>query len=439
MQAAHLQSGGLRAALRFVFSSIALTSLLAACGQGGGGPGSPGGPGGPPPVSVAPVTQRSVQEFDEFTARLEATESVDVRSRVAGTLQQVHFREGQRVSKGEVLFTIDPRPFAAEVARAEAQLASARTGVELSRSELVRAEKLVSLNAISAQEIDQLKAAVRNGDASVAAANAALTSARLNLEYSRITAPISGRISRTNVTVGNLVGVSEPVLTSIVSQDKVYAWFDLSEASYLKYAEGIRAGTVPYAKGGANPVLMGLANETGHPHKGALDFVDNRLNPATGSIRARASFDNKDGRFTPGLFSRIKLVGSNAYTATLVPESAISTDQTRKVVMVVGANNIVAPREVKPAALIDGMRVVTGVKAGETIIVDGLQRAFPGAPVTPQMLKVDDKGMPIFPPPQQGGPPGAGGGEKKDGKPGEKKADAAPAGEKNAEKPAEKK
>jgi RND family efflux transporter MFP subunit len=429
MQAAHLQSGGSSAASRFVFSSVLALSLLAGCGQGGAGP---GGPNGPPTVSVAPVTQRTVQEFDEFTARLEATESVEVRSRVAGTLQQVHFREGQRVSKGDVLYTIDPRPFAAEVARAEAQVATARNQFELARSELARADKLVSLNAISAQEIDQLKASVRSNEAGVAAANAALASARLNLEYARITAPISGRISRTSVTTGNLVGVSEPVLTTIVSQDRVYAWFDASEATYLKYARASREGTRQSSRDTANPVFMGLSNEEGYPHKGAMDFVDNRLNPATGSIRGRAVFDNRDGLFTPGLFARIKLIGSGSYSATLVPESAISTDQTRKVVMVVGANNIVAPREVKPGVLIDGMRVVTGVKAGETIIVDGLQRAFPGAPVTPQMLKVDDKGMPIFPPPQQGGPPGADGGEAKDPKKDEKKDDkqTAPAGEK---------
>ncbi|HET7773874.1 MAG TPA: efflux RND transporter periplasmic adaptor subunit [Burkholderiaceae bacterium] len=386
-------------------------------------------------MSVAPVTQRTVQEFDEFTARLEATESVEVRSRVAGTLQQVHFREGQRVSKGDVLYTIDPRPFAAEVARAEAQLATARNQFELSRSELARAEKLVSLNAISAQEIDQLKASVRSNEAGIAAANAALATARLNLEYSRITAPIAGRISRTSVTTGNLVGVSEPVLTTIVSQDKVYAWFDASEATYLKYARANREAARSSSREPAIPVFLGLANEQGYPHKGVLDFVDNRLNPATGSIRARAVFDNKDGLFTPGLFARIKLTGTGSYPATLVPESAISTDQTRKVVMVVGANNIVAPREVKPGVLIDGMRVVTGVKAGENIIVDGLQRAFPGAPVTPQVLKVDDKGMPIFPPPQQGGAPGAGGEPKAENK-AEKKPEqkddkqTAPAGEK---------
>ncbi|MGL4577023.1 MAG: efflux RND transporter periplasmic adaptor subunit [Burkholderiaceae bacterium] len=397
---------------------VSLVTLVAACGQGGAQ--GQGGPGGPPPVSVAPVAQRVVQEFDEFTARLEATETVDVRSRVSGTLERVHFREGQRVKKGDVLFTVDARPFSAEAARLQAQLAAAQTQADLSKSEVTRAEKLLPLQAISQQELDQLKATARNGEASVKAAQAALQSAQLNLGYTRITAPISGRISRANVTAGNLVGVSEPVLTTIVSTDRVYAYFDASEAVYLRYARATREGTRASSRETANPVMMGLSNEEGFPHQGKMDFVDNRLNPATGSMRGRAVFDNKDDLYTPGLFARLKLVGSGSYQATLVPDRAISTDQTRKVVMVVGANNIVEPREVKTGVVIDGMRVVTGVKAGENIIVDGLQRAFPGAPVTPQVLKVDDKGMPIIaPPPPQGGAP-----EKQDDKkPADKPAD----------------
>jgi RND family efflux transporter MFP subunit len=382
---------------------------LMACSPGGAQ--GPGGPGGPPPVSVAPVTQRTVQEFDEFSARLEATDTVDVRSRVAGTLERMHFREGQKVARGDLLFTVDVRPFAAELARTQAQLASARTQAEQSKSEAVRAEKLLPLQAISPQELDQLRAASRNGEASIKAAQAAVQTAQLNVNYARITAPIAGRISRANVSVGNLVSAGDPVLTTIVSMDNVYAYFDASEAAYLKYGRASRAS--PTAS--ASPVLMGLSNEEGFPHQGKMDFVDNRLNPATGSIRGRAVFDNKEGLFTPGLFARLKLIGSESYPATLVPERAIATDQTRKVVMVVGANNIVEPREVKLGTLIDGMRAVTGVKPGENIIVDGMQRAFPGAPVTPQVLKVDDKGMPIIPPPQQGGPPGAAKeGEKKD-------------------------
>ncbi|MDH4059183.1 MAG: efflux RND transporter periplasmic adaptor subunit [Aquincola sp.] len=362
---------------------------------------SQGGPGGPPPVSVAPAVERTLQTSEDFSARIEALETVELRSRVAGTLERVHFREGQRVAKGALLFTIDSRPFAADLERAEAQVAAARTQADLAEAERVRAEKLLPLKAVSQQEMDQLRAAERNAGSTLRAAQAALTTAQLNLGYSRITAPVAGRISSANVTPGNLVGVGDPVLSTVVASDKVYVWFDASEASYLRLRAAIRAGAA------APTVAVGLADEQGHPHKGTVDFVDNRLNPATGSIRVRAVLDNKDGHFTPGLSARVRLASGEAAPATLVPDRAIGTDQTRKVVMVVGANNIVTPREVKLGALADGMRVVTGLKAGELIIVDGLQRAFPGAPVTPTVLKVDDKGMPIVPPPQ---PPG---GEKK--------------------------
>ena len=257
-----------------------------------------------------------------------------------------------------------------------------------------------------------MRAAVRNGETSIQAAQAELNTAKLNLSFTRIASPINGRISRAAVTPGNLVNAGEPVLTTIVSMDRVYAYFDASEATYLKYVRAAKDGTRPSSRDTANAVLMGLSDETGYPHQGSMDFVDNRLNPATGSMRARAVFDNSNAQFTPGLSARIKLIGSGSYEATLVPDRAISTDQTRKIVMVVGANNLVEPREVKPTALIDGMRVVTGVKAGENIIVDGLQRAFPGAPVTPQMMKVDQAGMPIIAAP--GAPP------KEDAKPAEK-------------------
>jgi RND family efflux transporter MFP subunit len=368
--------------------------LLAACGQK---PDGAAGHGGPPPVSVAPATQREVQEFDDFTARLEAPDTVDVRSRVAGTVEAVRFKEGQLVRKGDPLFTIDARAFKADVARAEAQIAAARTQVDLTKAELVRAEKLVSINAISGQEIDQLRAAQRAAEANLKAAEAALAQPRLNVEYANITSPVSGRTSRANVTPGNLVGVGDAVLTTVVSSDKVYAYFDASEATFLKYMRS--------AKPASTLVQMGLSNEQGYPHTGKLDFVDNRLNPATATIRARAVFDNKNGQFTPGLYARVKLGGGSSYQGVVVPDRAITTDQTRKIVLIVGPNNIVQPRPVTPGALIDGMRVVDGVKAGEMVIVDGLLRAFPGAPVTPQVLKVDDKGMPIPVPPQ--GPPGA--------------------------------
>jgi RND family efflux transporter MFP subunit len=366
---------------------------------------SQGGPGGPPPVSVAPAVERAVQASEDFSARIEAQDLVDLRSRVAGTLDRVHFKEGQRVAKGALLFSIDARPFAVEVERAQAALASSRTQAELARAELARAEKLLPLKAVSLQEIDQLRAGQRNAEAAERSAQATLAAAQLNLGYTRITAPVAGRISRTNVTPGNLVGVGEPVLSTLVASDKVQVWFDASEASYLRLAQAMRAG------GPAPTAAVGLADEAGHPHTATVDFLDNRLNPATGSIRVRATLDNKDGRFVPGLSARVRLASGAATPSTLVPERAIGTDQTRKVVMVVGANNIVAPREVKLGALADGMRVVSGVKAGELIIVDGLQRAFPGAPVTPQVLKVDAQGMPIAPtpaPPASGAPGGAG-------------------------------
>jgi len=378
---------------------VSLVLLLAACGPHEEGKNA----GGPPPVSVAPVVQRQVQEFDEFTARLEAPDTVDIRSRVAGTLEKVHFREGQLVKKGDPLFTIDPRPFAAEAARVEAQLIAARTQGDLAKIELARAERLVAIKGVSQQELDQLRASLMTSQANVRAFEAALVQARLNLEFTHITAPVSGRTSRANVTEGNLINVGDPVLTTLVSSDRIYAYFDASEAIYLKYMRAAREGSRPSSREVPNLIYLGLANEEGYPHEGHMNFVDNRLNPATASIRGRAVFDNNDGIYTPGLFARLKLVGSGKYDATVVADRAITTDQTRKVVLVVGKNNIVEQREVQTGALIEGMRVVKGVKAGEMVIVDGLLRAFPGAPVTPQVLKVDDKGMPLPPP-----APGAG-------------------------------
>ncbi|MEO3689965.1 efflux RND transporter periplasmic adaptor subunit [Roseateles paludis] len=362
---------------------LPLLLILAACGQQAGGP---GGAGGPPPVSVAPAVQREVQATEPFVARLEAPDTVDVRARVAGTVEAVRFKEGQVVRKGEPLFQLDARAFRAEVARAEAQVAALKTQSELSRSELARAEKLVASQAVSAQEVDQLRSAARQAEAQLRAAESGLVQAKLNVEYASITAPVTGRTSRAAATVGNLVGVGEPVLTTLVSSDRVYAYFDVSERTYLQSLQKAK---------GAVPVSLGLDNETGYPHTGKLDFVDNRLNPATGTIRARAVFDNREGRFTPGLSARLLLASSERAPAVLISERAITTDQTRKIVLVVGANNIVEPREVKPGALIDGLRVVEGLKAGELVIVDGLQRANPGAPVTPQVLKTDEAGHPM--------------------------------------------
>lgn len=351
--------------------------------------------GGPPTVLVAPVKERKVEEFEEFSARLAAVEQVEVRARVAGTLEQVHFRDGQTVRKGDLLFTIDPRPFAAEVARNAAGVASARSQAALARSQLSRAEQLLPTNNISVQAVDERRATAQNAASTQRAAEAALETARLNLGFTRITAPISGRASRTALTAGNLVGVNEPVLTTIVTTDPVYAYFDASEAAWLKYGQSAADQAAPI-------VRMGLFNDQGFPHTGRIDFVDNRLNPATGSIQVRAVFSNPDGRFTPGMTARVRVGAGQPYKAAVVPDRAINTDQTRKVVLVVGPKGIVEPREVKPGALVNGMRVVSGVRPGEHIVVDGLQRAMPGAPVTPQVVALDEQGLPIQPQPASG-------------------------------------
>lgn len=349
--------------------------------------------GRPPaaPVSVSPVVQRTVADTEEFSGRIEATEFVELRARVAGTLDKVHFADGAMVSRGQLLFSIDARSFEAEVARLESVLVAARARAELAGAELARVRTLLASNAVSRQEVDQLGANAKTADADIRTTEAQLRNARLGVEHASVRAPIAGRASRAAVTAGNLVN-EQLVLTSIANMGKVHAYFDGSEQTYLR----IKAAT------GRSPVVrMGLANETGHPHEGKLDFIDNRLNPQTGSIRMRAVFDNKQGLFTPGLAARVMLSTSGDYTALLVPERAIGTDQTRKVVVVVGSDGQPQFRVVQLGPLLGGMRVVSGgaVKLGENVIVDGLQRVIPGLPVAATVLQTDAQGMPVFPPP----------------------------------------
>jgi multidrug efflux system membrane fusion protein len=291
---------------------------------------------------------------------------VEIRPRVAGVIDRVHFTDGALVSRGQLLFTVDPRPYAADVARAE---------------------KLVAAKAVSRQELDQLAASSRTGASDIAAAEAALRVARLNLEFTAVRAPIAGRVSRANITAGNLVN-EQAVLTSIAGVARVHAYFDGSEQAFLR----IRA-----AGEKAPAVRMALANEEGFPHVGKLDFIDNRLNAQTGAIRMRASFDNAKGQFVPGLAARLVMATSAPYSAILVPERAIGTDQTKKFVVVVGADGQPQFRDVQLGALKDGMRVVGGgkLKAGENVVVEGLQRIIPGVPVAPQVLKVDERGLPL--------------------------------------------
>lgn len=346
-----------------------------------------------PQVSVAEALARDVTEWDEFTGRLEAVESVEVRPRVTGYIESVNFTEGSVVRKGDLLFVIDPRPYRAELSKAEAELQRAIARSELAATDQTRSEKLLDIKAVSREEYDQRVNASREARASVDAARAAVDAARLNLEFTRITSPIAGRASKAIVTAGNLVtggSNAATLLTTVVSIDPIYVTFEGDEQVYLKYTELARRGDRSSSRDVANPVLMELANEQGFPHRGAMTFVDNQIDPRTGTIRARASFDNKDGYLTPGLFARVKLLGHNSYKAVLVDDRAIGTDQSQKFVFVVDAENKVSYRSVKIGRLTDGLRIVQqGLSPGEIVVVNGLQRVQPGAVVAPERIAMD--------------------------------------------------
>jgi RND family efflux transporter MFP subunit len=346
-----------------------------------------------PQVSVASALERDVTEWDEFTGRLEAVESVEVRPRVTGYIESVNFTEGSTVKKGDLLFVIDPRPYQAELSKAEAELARAVARSELAVADEGRSAKLLDIKAVSREEYDSRVNGSREAKADVAAARAAVDSAKLNLEFTRITAPISGRVSKAAVTAGNLVtggSNTAALLTTVVSLDPMYVTFEGDEQIYLKYNELSRRGERASSRDEPNPVLMGLANEDGYPHHGAMVFVDNQVDPRTGTIRARASFENKDGFLTPGLFARVKLLGHNSYRAVLVDDRAIGTDQSQKFVYVIDAQNKVTYRPVTVGRLNDGLRIVQkGLQSGEIVVVNGLQRVRPGVVVAPERVAMD--------------------------------------------------
>jgi multidrug efflux system membrane fusion protein len=358
--------------------------LLSACGKSGGGQPPP-----PPQVSVAKVLEKRVKDWDEFTGRLQAVETVEIRPRVSGYIDKVAFVEGSQVKRGDLLFVIDPRPYQAEYDRAAADVKRYKTALELARIELVRVQRLKDSGAVSEEELDERKSTVAQADANVAAAEAALETASLNLSFTRVTSPVNGRVSRAEVTRGNLVtGGSNggTLLSSVVSMDPMYLYFDADEQSYLRYsqiAHSAASGTNDEQK----PVQVGLANEEGFPHAGTLDFVDNQLNPQTGTIRARAVLQNKDGRFTPGLFARVQLLVSGEYSAILIEDRGVNTDQNQKYVLLLSANNQIEYRKVKLGRVIEGLRIVReGLNPGDAIVVNGAQRVHPGVTVTPQWV-----------------------------------------------------
>ena len=345
----------------------------------------------PPPapaVTVADVPSRDITEWDEFTGRFEAVDAVEIRPRVSGYLRRVAFAEGKEVRKGEVLFEIDARPYESDLARAEAELERARTGAALAAREVERAQRLVSVQAISREEYDARVSAAAQGGASVRVAQAAVTMARLNLDWTRVRAPISGRVSNAMVTEGNLVQAGPPsatLLTTVVSLDPIYVYFDSDEQSFLRYGALARAGLRQSSHVARSPVHLGLADEDGtFPHQGYVDFLDNQLDARSGTIRTRAVFANKDRRFTPGMFARLKLVGSGSYRATLILDSAIGTDQDKKFVLIVKPDSTVDYRPIQLGRLVDGLRIVTaGLAPGDRIVINGLQRVRPGMKITP--------------------------------------------------------
>jgi multidrug efflux system membrane fusion protein len=340
---------------------------------------------GGPPVSAAVVVEKSITETQQFSGRLEAIEQVQIRSRVAGFITAINFKPGSQVKKGDVLFVIDPRPFQAEADRAEAAAGSARAKADLAKLELNRAEKLLADKAIAQREYDERASIFKQLDADARAAQAQHEAARLNLGYTRVQSPINGRVSKAEITLGNLVDASA-VLTSVVSLEHIYASFDGDEETYL------RVGAAAH-QGKPATVRIGLANEEGFPHEGKLEFVDNQLDARSGSVRMRATLANADGVLVPGLFARVQLAGSgNASNALLINERAVSTDQNRKFVFVVDKDNKAEYRPVVLGPMVDGLRVVRdGLKPGEKIVVNGLQRVRPGAPITPNVVAMVEK------------------------------------------------
>jgi RND family efflux transporter MFP subunit len=349
-------------------------------------------------VTVAKVPERQIREWDEFTGRLEAVDQVEIRPRVSGYIQRVDFAEGKEVKKGEVLFEIDPRPYQAQLAGAQAELERARSAAALAKSDVERASKLVHVQAISREEYDSRTSAEAQGGATVRAAEAAVETAQLNLEWTKVRSPIAGRVSNALVTPGNLVQGGPPatLLTTVVSLDPMYLYFDSDEQTYLRYAN-LAKSTGANWREARLPVYLGLANETGFPHEGRLDFVDNQVDPNTGTIRTRAVFSNKSRALTPGLFARVKLVGNQKTNALLVRDAAIGTDQDRKFVLVVGPGDTLAYRPIVPGRLTEGLRIVTsGLKAGDRVVVNGLMRVRPGMKVAPTLAAmVPDSTTPV--------------------------------------------
>ncbi len=381
-----------RSGTRYTLASLALSALVAAVIAACSSQAAPGeGAGMPPPpeVSVATVLSKQVRQWDDFTGRVAAIETVELRPRVSGYVERVAYQEGQEVKKGDLLFVIDQRRYRAELNRAQADLERARSEARLAQSQDARAHTLLEAKAISREEFDTRKAATAQGNAGVRAAEAAVASAQLDLQFTQVRSPIDGRAGRAMVTEGNLAQADSTLLTTLVSQDPMYVYFESDEQSFLRYQELARKGERENNK---NPVRVGLASEQGYPHAGTVDFIDNQVDPATGTIRARAVLPNPDRVFTPGLFARVQLEGSAEFKAMLIDDKAVLTDQDRKYVYVLGPKNTAVRKDVVLGRTIGGLRVVEkGLAANDKVIVHGVQKVFfPGMPVSPKQIAMGD-------------------------------------------------
>jgi RND family efflux transporter MFP subunit len=360
---------------------LALTALsLAACSGRKTPPPAP-----PPTVSVAHPLQKQLVDWDDYVGRFEAIDSVDVRPRVTGYLQSIGFTDGQIVRKGQVLFVIDPRPYQAALDQAKGQEGHAAAAAQNAAVELTRAQKLLAAKAISEQEYQTRFATKAQADADLVAAQAAVATAALNLSFTKVTAPLSGRISDRRVAPGNLVTQDTTVLTNIVNLDPIRFTFDGAEALYLKYQRENQAGVRRSSRRYANPVEIRLQDQPNYAIKGRMDFVDNVLDPNSGTIRGRAVVANPTYILTPGMFGHLRLLGSGSYTGLLIPDSAIITQQSDQIAYVVGADKKVQQRKITEGPLVDGLRAVRGgLKPDDFVIIDGLQRAKVGAKVNPE-------------------------------------------------------
>lgn len=340
----------------------------------------------PPSVTVAKPVVKDIVERTDFIGRFEAVDQVDIRARVSGYLDKVHFQDGTLVRAGTLLFTIDPRPYRNALEQAKAAVTSGQVRLEFAQSDLARAEQLRMTGNIPDQIFDQRRQAFLTGKAELDRAQAALRQAQLDVEFTEIRAPLTGRISRKLVSEGNLVNANETVLTNIVSLHPIQFYFDVDERSFLALSQQAQGGTRTSTTGEKNEVTLTLTDGRLGELKGQVDFVDNRLDAASGTIRLRATFDNKDMFLTPGLFGRVTVGASDPYKGVLLPDEAISSDQDRRVVYMVDEKNVVHLKPVRIGPRIDGYRVIRdGLTGNETVVVNGLSRVRPGAPITPQM------------------------------------------------------